>query len=331
MTRYIVYGAGAIGATIGAKLHQSGRRVALIARGEHLERLRADGLQLLAPDADAQLQIPAYESPAAADAQPGDVVVLAMKSQDTKQALEELVAVDRSEQLVVVCAQNGVENERVALRLFAHVYGMFVYLAAEHVRPGVVSAFSAPCVGVLDLGRVPRGADRAAEQISCDLNDAGFSSRAAPEIVPWKYAKLLSNLANAIGAILGPDAEEEDLVERARHEALLCYEAAGIAFVDRHEVNERTAVVSALRAVHGHEHSGSSSVQSLQRGTGAIETDYLNGEIVLLGRAHGVATPVNTALTHVARRMARDGLQPGGLGQAVVKDEIACDAARAAV
>jgi 2-dehydropantoate 2-reductase len=72
-------------------------------------------------------------------------------------------------------------------------------------------------------------------------------------------------------------------------------------------------------------------VQSLQRGTGAIETDYLNGEIVLLGRAHGVATPVNTALTHVARRMAQDGLQPGGLGQAVVKDEIACDAARAAV
>jgi 2-dehydropantoate 2-reductase len=329
--RYVVYGAGAIGATIGAKLHQSGRQVALIARGQHLERLRADGLRLQGPDGDAQLKIPAFDSPAAAAPQPGDVVVLAMKSQDTKRALEELVAIDRSDRLVVVCAQNGVENERAALRLFPCVYGMFVYLAAEHLSPGVVSAFSAPCVGVLDLGRVPRGADRAATQIASDLSDAGFSSRAAQEIMPWKYAKLLSNLANAIGAILGPDAEERELVERARQEALLCYEAAGIASVERRAVDERTAVISELRAVHGRDHSGSSSVQSLQRATGAIETDYLNGEIVLLGRTHGVATPVNAALARVARRMARDGLQPGALGPRAVADELAAHTAPAAL
>ena len=329
--RYIVYGAGAIGATIGGKLHQAGHEVALIARGEHLERLRADGLQLLGPDEDARLRVAAFDTPAAAEPQPGDVVVLAMKSQDTSRALEELVRIERSEQLVVVCAQNGVENERVALRLFPHVYGMFVYLAAEHLSPGVVTAFSSPCVGALDLGRIPQGADATAEQIAGQLCDAGFSARAVPEIMQWKYAKLLSNLANAIGAILGPHAEDEAPAERARQEALSCFRAAGIAFVDRHEVAERTAVISAPRAVHDHEHSGSSSAQSLQRRTGGIESDYLNGEIVLLGRSHAVATPVNTALARLARRMAREGLQPGDLGERAVEEEIAAAEARGAV
>jgi 2-dehydropantoate 2-reductase len=321
--RYIVYGAGAIGATIGAKLYQSGFEVTLIARGEHLERVRRDGLRLRSPEEDVVLPVACVEGPAAAEPRPGDVVVLAMKSQDTRQALAELVELDGSEQLLVVCAQNGVENERLALRLFPRTYGMFVYLAAEHLRPGEVSAFSAPCVGALDLGRVPAGSDQAAKQIAADLRAAHFSSNALAEIMPWKYAKLLSNLANAIGAILGPEADGSELAERAREEALRCFAAAGIVYVERAELERRTSTISAPRAIDGHEHSGSSSAQSLQRSTGTIESDYLNGEIVLLGRLHRVETPVNAALARLARRMARERLQPGALGEAAVAEQLA--------
>ena len=59
--------------------------------------------------------------------------------------------------------------------------------------------------------------------------------------------------------------------------------------------------------IAGRPRAGSSSWQSLARGTGAIETDYLNGEIVLLGRLHGVPTPLNAALCAVAGRYARQG------------------------
>jgi 2-dehydropantoate 2-reductase len=324
--RYIVYGAGAIGATIGAKLHQSGRDVAFIARGEHLERIREDGLRFRGPDEDVRLRVASFASPAAAEPQAGDVVLLTMKTQDARQALEELVATDDAEQLIVVCAQNGVENERLALRLFPEVYGMFVYLAAEYLRPGEVNAFSAPCVGALDLGRIPSGAGETAELIAADLGEAGFSSRAVPEIMRWKYAKLLANLANAIGAILGPDADASELADGAREEARRCYEAAGIEFVAREDLERRTAAISPLRAVDGHERSGSSSVQSLQRRTGAIESDYLNGEIVLLGRRYGIETPVNAALAGLARRMAREGLQPGELGAQAVTARLAASA-----
>jgi 2-dehydropantoate 2-reductase len=67
------------------------------------------------------------------------------------------------------------------------------------------------------------------------------------------------------------------------------------------------------RPVHGSGHANSSSWQSLQRGTGTIETDFLNGEIVLLGRLHGIPTPVNAAVQRLANRIAREHLTPGSL------------------
>ena len=47
-----------------------------------------------------------------------------------------------------------------------------------------------------------------------------------------------------------------------------------------------------------------SSSQSLLRGLGSIETDYINGEIVWLGRVHGIATPVNESVQIAANELA---------------------------
>jgi 2-dehydropantoate 2-reductase len=66
-------------------------------------------------------------------------------------------------------------------------------------------------------------------------------------------------------------------------------------------------------SVAGAPRDGGSSWQSLTRGTGTIEADFLNGEIVLLGRERDVATPVNEALQRLANRAAADRLPPGSL------------------
>jgi len=88
-------------------------------------------------------------------------------------------------------------------------------------------------------------------------------------------------------------------------------------------MSERTETVSPFRAVDGVEHQGSSSWQNLERGAGTIEVDYLNGEIVLLGREHGVPTPVNEALQTLAASAAREGRSPGSVGTDEVEREIA--------
>jgi 2-dehydropantoate 2-reductase len=46
-----------------------------------------------------------------------------------------------------------------------------------------------------------------------------------------------------------------------------------------------------------------------------VETDYLNGEVVLLGRLHGVPTPANELLQRLANEAAREGRRPGSLGE----------------
>ena len=55
--RYVVYGAGAVGGVVGGLLSVAGREVALIARGAHLQAIRADGLTVQTPDATHVLRL----------------------------------------------------------------------------------------------------------------------------------------------------------------------------------------------------------------------------------------------------------------------------------
>ncbi len=159
--RFVVYGAGAIGGVVGGRLAQHDQEVVLIARGEHHDAIRDDGLRLVAPDPTSgtvTLTIPVVSHPAGIDFRDDDVVLLAMKSQHTGKALSTLAA-QRAPSVAVVCVQNGVANEPAALRLFEDVYGVCVVCPALHLDPGVVEAHAGPITGILDLGRFPGGTD----------------------------------------------------------------------------------------------------------------------------------------------------------------------------
>jgi 2-dehydropantoate 2-reductase len=311
--RFMVYGAGAIGGAIGGRLFEAGHDVTLVARGDHLRALQDDGLTLVSPDGSATLRLPAVGHPAEADLRDGDVVILAMKSQDTAAALADL-APHAPPGVRVLCAQNGVDNERVALRFFPHVYAVAVMLPATHLQPGVVVAHLAPTTGLLDLGRYPEGVDAVAEEVSAALSGATFGSQTRPDIMRWKYRKLILNLGNAVEAVCGPEAARSTpLVRMARAEGEACLQAAGIDAVSIEDDKSRRGDLFQLRPVPGHERQGGSSWQSLARGLRSIETDYLTGEVVLLGRLHRVPTPVNELLQRLANRMVTEGRPPGSV------------------
>jgi 2-dehydropantoate 2-reductase len=313
--RYVIYGAGAIGGVIGAKLFEAGHEVMLIARGANYDAIAAHGLRLESPDRAVTLPVPVVSNPADVGFRESDAVILAMKSQDTAAALRALAG-GAPQRVTVVCAQNGVNNERAALRLFPNVYGMCVILGATHLTPGVVQARSAPVSGLLDIGRWPAGSDRTAREIAADLSGATFSSEARDDIPRWKWGKLLRNLANAVDALCGPDARGGEIAVRAREEGTACLEKADIPYVGEDEDRaRRDAVFATTRPANGSLRGTgtSSSWQSLARAAGAIETDYLNGEIVLLGRLYGVPTPVNEILQSVATQFAREHRAPGTL------------------
>jgi 2-dehydropantoate 2-reductase len=311
--RFVVYGAGAIGGVVGGRLAQAGHEVVLIARGDHHDAIRDHGLRLVIPDAEPlTLAIPVVSHPAGIDFRDDDVVLLAMKSQHTGKALSALSAA-APPSISVVCVQNGVANEPAALRLFEAVYGVCVVLPALHLEPGVVEASAAPLTGILDVGAFPHGVGLRAEPIAAAFETATFESVARTDIMRWKYGKLLNNLGNAVDALCGPDPDAPVVHRRAWREGAAVLAAAGIEFVGREEDAARRGDRFQWNSDAARSRPGSSSWQSLARGTGSIEADYLNGEIVLLGRIHQVPTPVNGLLQRLAATAAREGRRPGTL------------------
>jgi 2-dehydropantoate 2-reductase len=316
---YVIIGAGAVGGAIGGRLHQHGHRVTLVARGAHHDAIRERGLLLATPDGEHKLDAPVVTGPEdGLVLEPDSVLVLAVKSQDSAAALAAWadvpvagggVAADR---LPLLCAQNGVANERLALRLFARVYGVCVWLPATYLTPGVVMAEGHPNSGVLHLGLYPHGADEAAERIAVDLSGSGFVAPVREDVMRWKYGKLLGNLGNGLGALFG--SADRELFGQLRAEGMATLAAAGIAYTSREEeVAERGDLLRIL-PVAGQRRGGGSTWQSLARGTGTVEVDYLNGEIVLLGREYGVPTPVNLAVQLAVRRAVRAGVGAGEFG-----------------
>jgi 2-dehydropantoate 2-reductase len=311
--RFVIFGAGAIGGTVGARLHQSGHHVTLIARGAHLEAIQRDGLTFVTPVERAVLALEAAADPGGVRWTGDEVVLLATKSQDTLRALLDLRDAAGAE-VPVVCLQNGVDNERVAVRLMAEVYGALVMLPAAHLEPGTVEAYGADVSGHIDIGRFPEGVDHCCEEISAALAGSRLDSDARPDVMRLKYAKLLLNLGNVVGALFAAGDRRSELTEMVRAEGRAVLEAAEVQYVsDEVADTEGRWRRWGVRDIDGRRRAGSSTWQSLARGTGALETDYLNGEIVLLGRLHGVPTPLNARLCELAAEAGRAHRAPQSL------------------
>jgi 2-dehydropantoate 2-reductase len=259
------------------------------------------------------LPLPAVGDPGAVEWRGDEVVLLATKSQDTLGALTALRDAAGSG-VPVACLQNGVENERVALRLMDHVYGAVVMLPAAHLEAGTIEAYGAETTGHIDVGRYPEGADPRCEEISAALAASRLDSHPVPDVMRLKYAKLMLNLTNVVGALFVASDRRRELSELVKAEGRAVLDAAGVSYAAP-EISDIEARWRrwGVRDIDGRSRAGSSTWQSLARGTGALETDYLNGEIVLQGRLHGVPTPVNAQLCRLAAEAARERRAPGTL------------------
>ncbi|MGI5130056.1 rhodanese-like domain-containing protein [Pseudonocardia sp. CA-107938] len=319
MTRYVVIGAGAVGATLAVELQAAGRAVVLAARGAQLDALRAGPLRYLRPDGEHRVDLSVVGSPQELELRPDDVLVLATKAQDGDAALAEWawrpVGSDlAAEVLPVLVLQNGLDTERAAARRFATVYGAAVWSPTTFVTAGEVVSAGDPMAGVVWIGRYPAGSDARLEGIAADLRAARHLVEVVPDVPRWKAGKLLPILGNALDALHPPGPLRDRAAAALRAEALRVYAAAGIEAADLAAETGLDLSTFEVRDVPGAGRSGRSTWQSLERGA-SLESDFLNGEIVLLGRLHGVPAPRNAAVLAAVHRAAAQGVAAGSLGE----------------
>lgn len=325
-TRYVIFGAGAIGGAVGAMLARAGARVVCVARPPQAEAL-GGGLIIKQEGERVAAVVDAVTEASRLTPESGDTLVITTKSQATDEAVNELAAVyDRNSP--VVCLQNGVSNEEVAARRFSNVYAGLVFFSAVQLEPALITL---PRGRSIAVGCYPKGVDARAQRFCDDLNRAGFDAVASSHVMSMKWSKFVINLNNATYAITGywveqgmADAEMRRLMYEVREEGLRVLDAAGVEVepppgepspIRIRELNEK------LKQPHKSPDGGpdlpeerrtyASMWQDLILGRESGEADYLNGKIVELGKRLGIPTPYNSALLGIANRMFDEGLKPG--------------------
>ena len=311
--RVIIYGAGAVGSVIGGRLRQGAADVVLVARPAHAGAIHQAGLALRTARGAQIVDIDAVTSIAQLTPTDGDVVVITAKTQDTAALHADLL--EWNPAAAVVCATNGVEHERMALRRFARVYGMVVQLPVQFEKPGEVTVLCGPTNAILDVGCYPSGIDETAVDLAALLDASpGILSEADDDVMTKKYGKLLVNLGNVADAACGIAGRGTRVVAAAIEEGKKAYQAAGICWEQSPERSERykaRAATMQFDIPSGDTFVGGSTWQSLMKGATSLETDFFNGEILLLARLHGLPAPANEFLQQYATRMLRGEVAAG--------------------
>lgn len=320
MSRYIIIGAGAVGAALAAGLSEAGIDAVLVSRGTTFETISRSGLHFTHAGRTRTLDVTVVDGPANVTLTPDDVLVLAVKSQDAPAALADWawrpVGSDggAAADLPILLLQNGLDSERSALRYFRRVIGGVALIGAKHVVAGEVLVANAPKIGQIVVGPYPTGgADGAltvlADAIVDDLRAAQWLSQRVDDIGSWLAWKLLHNTTFAVSVLAGTDAELDDLTERVRAETQQILSDSGFRIADPATELTYDPSGAAISADSGYGPRQPSTWQSFERGSGS-EVDYLNGEVALLARLSGLHAPLNCALAHVLGRSAFAGEKP---------------------
>jgi 2-dehydropantoate 2-reductase len=318
----LVYGAGAVGSFLAARLGLTGADVTLLGRPATVASLASTGLAL---ESGGRTFVALVRAVASVDAvyTPPDLVFLAVKSHDTDAALPDLKRL--AAMGATICTmQNGVGNEAALIDALGaeHVLSGALTISVSMTEPGLVAQHTGE--GGVSFAPVPGGPTPGTALAIFD--ETGLPAVGIASSHDLKWSKLLLNLlANAQAAILNTDAATIagdpalfGIEQRAFREALRV-----MARVPAHPIGlpgydvPKLALAMRLprpvawrllneRIGGGRGEKRPSLALDLARGKRETEVDWLNGAVEKAAGAYGLRAPVNAALAALVRRLAAD-------------------------
>jgi 2-dehydropantoate 2-reductase len=304
--RIAVFGAGGVGGYLAGRLAEAGvAEVSLIARGRHLEALRRDGLQVRSVFGDLHVTLPATDDPA--EIGPVDAVVFTVKATDTASAAAQLGPL-LADDTPVVTFQNGIDNPDLIAEVVGpdHVLGGVALIFSTIQEPGVIEHTGGPTrfiFGELDGTRSDR-----ADRLAGACAEAGIDVEVADDIraAMWrKYAFICAQSGMTAATRLPVGVLREQAATWAMFRRIV-EEVCSVAAAEGVDLPGDTA--EAIVGLAGALDPGaySSLHHDLTHGK-PLELETLNGTVARLGRAHGVAVPMNEAIEALLAPWATPG------------------------
>lgn len=291
--RIMVIGAGALGASFGARIAAAGHAVTLVDRWrEHVAAIAQHGLKALGVPAPVEIRLPA----ALPDTAPGDqdLALIAVDANGTAEAAAiaaRLLAPDGC----ALTLQNGIGNIETLSGILGRgrVLGGTTMCSFRTVGPGVVEQtnVSSTVIGELD-GRHGARVARLAEL----LTGAGYPTRITTDVMAAVWEKLVVNVTiNPICGITGLRMGELARLPAAdRYQDLLLAEVFAVARAKGLSLPERE-LREQVKAHCWDKYSQPSMLQHLEAGR-RTEISALNGAVVREAQALGVPVPYNQAI-----------------------------------
>ncbi|RJF99870.1 2-dehydropantoate 2-reductase [Noviherbaspirillum saxi] len=315
-----VYGFGAIGGLIGARLAAAGCEVSAVARGATLEALRRHGARVQTAEGMAAMPLRAEQDPAALGVQ--DLVIVAVKATALSEVAQQIAPLIGSH-TIVITAMNGVpwwffaadglpyagtrlaslDPDGALLRAVpvTQVLGCVVHLSSSCPEPGLVRlGFGSRLI----LGEPGGGASERVQRLAALLTKAGFQAEASTDIRTDIWYKLWGNMTmNPVSALTGATADmvlDDPLVRAfclaAMQEAAAIGERIGCPITQSGE--DRMQVTRQLGAFK------TSMLQDAEAGK-ALEIDALVTAVHEIGKLVNVPTPTIDGLLGLVRLYGR--------------------------
>jgi 2-dehydropantoate 2-reductase len=340
--RICIFGAGAVGSFLAARLANAGKQVSIVARGAHLAAIQKDGLRLEAPDGEITVRLPASDSPAALGQQ--DLVIVSTKTPALPQVAATIAPLLHEKTAVAFAingvfwfygdgfAPNGIKPDTARLdrdgalhRLIGveRSLGMVVRSSNEVVAPGVVrneSVSNSFVIGEAMPGRaedrasalaaalvgeaMPGRAEDRASALAAALDGSGFVCKPHGDIRQDMWAKLVRNSASSpLCCLTGSDvASAYGDPEIGAMATALMRETASVA--EAHGFPGLLADPTEALRMGLALHHKPSMLQDLERGR-AMEIDSQLAILLDLARQAKVAMPVMEKLLPMLKLRAR--------------------------
>lgn len=292
--RIAVMGAGSTGGYFGGMLARGGNEVSLIARGAHLEAIRANGLKVVRDEEEFTVQCLATDDPSSVG--PVDLALLCVKTYQSDVALPFMQPLVGPE-TTVLCLQNGIDSYITAADVLGagSVLPGAAFIEAGMLGPGVIKQ-TGSLVRII-LGETNGEESQRCQTVRDTFIASGVPAEVLPDITAGLWGKFLfiatmagvTSLARATLADLMPQPHWRKVVLACLAEIDAVGRANGVALHPDMVANTVSYIEEHLADLQASMHT------DLMAGR-PLELEALNGAVIRAGVASGVATPINDVI-----------------------------------